>query len=186
MLNRLGLFVILSFSLLIYGSSDANGLSCLEISLQSSYDSSDVIFLGHVVSKEYVTLPEWGELNYQDSIVQFEVKETFKGFPGNFVTLTTHEWFWSTVFEEGKDYVVFAIYKSPTFLTDQLCTVSSSPDSIDLEQLRLLQMDAEKSNFGIWWNIKTLADVLIVGGIVIASVAVALFFFSKKKIKKIN
>jgi len=140
-------WLILLIAIFLFYTGNQNvghALSCEgPITTQSSYEDSDVVFLGEVISKKYV--PSSIE-DFQDSLVKFKVKESFKGISNETLTIQTSEYFWSAIFNEGNEYVVFA-YDSDGILGDQLCTLNSTPDEIDLEQLRKLSdkgSDAEE------------------------------------------
>ena len=128
-------FGLLCTTVLAFGSTInlADGLTCSGTTLQEDFDSADYVFSGHVISKEYIPSSEFGK--FQDSVVQFEVLESFKGISDKGITLTTKEWFWSHPFEEGKDYVVFAIKQKET-IKDLVCTRTGSVEYIDVNEIR--------------------------------------------------
>ena len=140
-------YLSLFFGSLILSSSSilnqVNALSCEDpITVERSFEDSKVVFLGEVISKKYYLQDE--EYGYEDSIVKFKLKESFKGFSNETITLETSEWFWDPTYEEGNDYVVFAIINpQQNVLRPQLCTISSIPEEKNLQQLRLLS-DKEK------------------------------------------
>ncbi len=135
-------YLSLFFGSLILSSSSilnqVNALSCEgPITVERSFEDSKVVFLGEVISKKYYLQDE--EYGYEDSIVKFKLKESFKGFSNETITLETSEWFWDPTYEEGNDYVVFAIINpQQNVLRPQLCTISSIPEEKNLQQLRLL------------------------------------------------
>ena len=140
-------YLSLFFGSLILSSSSilnqVNALSCEDpITVERSFEDSKVVFLGEVISKKYYLQDE--EYGYEDSIVKFKLKESFKGFSNETITLETSEWFWDPTYVEGNDYVVFAIINpQQNVLRPQLCTISSIPEEKNLQQLRLLS-DKEK------------------------------------------
>ena len=135
-------YLSLFFGSLILSSSSilnqVNALSCEgPITVERSFEDSKVVFLGEVISKKYYLQDE--EYGYEDSIVKFKLKESFKGFSNETITLETSEWFWDPTYEEGNDYVVFAIINpQQNVLSPQLCTISIIPEEKNLQQLRLL------------------------------------------------
>ncbi len=135
-------YLSLFFGSLILSSSSilnqVNALSCEgPITVERSFEDSKVVFLGEVISKKYYLQDE--EYGYEDSIVKFKLKESFKGFSNETITLETSEWFWDPTYEEGNDYVVFAIINpQQNVLRPQSCTISSIPEEKNLQQLRLL------------------------------------------------
>ena len=143
--KKITVFVILIFSLLNYGFDDANGLSCQKpINVLKSYDSSEMVFLGHAVSKEFGQVFEYevqGQIFPVDGeIVQFEIKEFFKGAPQDLVTVITYDSTWRTTFETGRDYIVYAEQRNSGMLEEEECTKTGSPYLIDIFQLKLLKL----------------------------------------------
>jgi len=96
---------------------DSFGLSCAEPNIAESFEESDVVFVGTVISKEY------REPSSEHSLVAeslFSIKEPFKGIFDDQVKVTSNENFWGINFTQGAQYLVFADY-SGAEIQSQLC-----------------------------------------------------------------
>jgi len=96
---------------------DAFGLSCAPLNVTQSFEESDVVFVGEVVSKEYLEPSDQLTL-IAESL--FSVKEPFKGIFQDHVKVSSDEKFWGINFTQGLEYLVFADY-SGSELQSQLC-----------------------------------------------------------------
>ena len=104
-------------------------LSCEPISFQESFEIMDVIFLGNVISKQY--LPSSQNVN-----VTFSVEEGFKNISEETVFIIVNdEEIWGPVFNKDMQYIVFAYYNDDEDLTIPFC---STPRSFDLSSKNLL------------------------------------------------
>ncbi len=137
----LGIFILFSSSIL----NQTNALSCEgPITVPSSFEDAEVVFFGEVISKKYYLVDE--EYGFEDSIVKFKLKESFKGFSNETMTVITAEYFFDPTYEEGNNYVVFAS-GSEEALRPVWCTISIIPEEKNLEQLRLLSIkDTSEQN----------------------------------------
>jgi len=102
------------FSVIDY---DAFALSCAPPNITESYEESDVVFVGEVVSKEYLEPSNEMEL-IAESL--FSIKEPFKGVNQDSVKVLSNEKFWGINFTQGEEYLVFADY-SGSEIQSQLC-----------------------------------------------------------------
>jgi len=96
---------------------DAYALSCAPPNVTESYEESDVVFVGEVVSKEYLEPSNEMEL-VAESL--FSIKEPFKGVNQDPVKVLSNEKFWGINFTQGEEYLVFADY-SGSEIQSQLC-----------------------------------------------------------------
>jgi len=96
---------------------DAFALSCAAPNIAESYEESDVVFVGEVVSKEYLESSHEREL-IAESL--FSIKEPFKGVNQDSVKVLSDEKFWGINFAQGAEYLVFADY-SGSEIQSQLC-----------------------------------------------------------------
>ena len=127
----LGIFILFGSGIL----NQTNALSCEgPITVPLSFEHSEVVFFGEVISKKYYLVDE--EYGFEDSIVKFKLKESFKGFSNETMTVITAEYFFDPTYEEGNNYVVFAS-DSEEALRPVWCTISIIPEEENLEQLRL-------------------------------------------------
>ena len=79
---------------------DAFGLSCAPPNVTESYEESDVVFVGEVVSKEYL------EPSNEHSLIAeslFSIKESFKGVNQDPVKVLSDEKFWGINFTQGEE-----------------------------------------------------------------------------------
>jgi len=113
----LSLFLVASIFLIPSNIEDSFGLSCAEPNIAEFFVESDVVFVGTVVSKEYI------DPSSQNSLVAvslFSVKESFKGVFDDRVKVTSDEYFWGINYIKGEDYLVFADYSGEE-IQSQLC-----------------------------------------------------------------
>ena len=104
------LFLILIFSGFVESSYS---LSCAVPNLGTVFDSSEYVFLGIVLDKNYLTLDS------HMPVVTFEIKESFKGNPTEQISITVDE-MWDYQFEDGFEYVVF-VYRDGFSLMTNPC-----------------------------------------------------------------
>ena len=111
---------------------DSFGLSCAAPKITESFEESDVVFVGKVVSKEYLE-PTNEHTLVAESL--FSVKESFKGIFQDDVTVSSDEKFWGIHFTVGEEYLVFADYTGPE-LQSQLCGPTNLAEFSDVELVR--------------------------------------------------
>jgi len=102
---RMSLIVIFGtiFLLIIMNlQPSAYGLSCNASTLGEDYDSSDIVFVGKVISKEY-----FSALSFE-AISTFEVDEVIKGSQQEQVLIYSNEGDWGKRYIEGHTYIIFA------------------------------------------------------------------------------
>jgi serpin B len=111
------LSIVASIFLIPPSFVDSFGLSCAAPNVTESFEESDVVFLGEVVSKEYLDPP-----NEQTLVAEslFSIKEPFKGVLEDQVKVSSNEKFWGINFIQGLEYLVFADY-SGSEIQSQLC-----------------------------------------------------------------
>ena len=93
------------------------GLSCAAPNVTQSFEESDVVFVGEVVSKEYL------EPSNEHSLIAeslFSIKEPFKGIFQDHVKVSSDEKFWGINYTLGLEYLVFADYLGSE-IQSQLC-----------------------------------------------------------------
>ncbi len=119
--NRIGIFVLICFGFSIFAvpltQNSAYGLSCAAPNVTQSFEESDVVFVGEVVSKEYLEPSD--ELTLIAESLFF-IKEPFKGVNQDSVKVLSNEKFWGINFTQGEEYLVFADY-SGSEIQSQLC-----------------------------------------------------------------
>ena len=106
--------IIGGFSMINY---DVYALSCAPPNVTESYEESDVVFVGEVVSKEYL------EPSNEHSLIAeslFFIKEPFKGIFQDHVKVSSDEKFWGINFTQGLEYLIFADYFGSE-IQSQLC-----------------------------------------------------------------
>ena len=129
--------ILISTILIMSLTNTAYGLSCAEQSLEEDFEQVQVIFLGKVISKEYVVpLFDRGDPSSQDSKTTFSVIESFKGIQDQTVTIYTSEYLWGMNFTKGSEYVVFAFYDKDKNLKEELCRPTKLVEYSDLDTLR--------------------------------------------------
>lgn len=111
------LFLVAGIFLNPFSFSDAFGLSCAAPNIAESFEESDVVFVGTVVSKEYLEPSDQRTL-IAESL--FSIKESLKGVTQDQVTVSSDEKFWGINFTIGSDYLVFADYYGEE-IQSQLC-----------------------------------------------------------------
>lgn len=106
-------FLIFVFSIL--GSvgffENSYSLSCAIPNLGDVYDSSDYVFHGMVLEKNYLTLDS------RMPVVTFQIQESFKGNAIEQISVTVNE-NWDYQFEDGFEYVVFVYRDGLSLMTD--------------------------------------------------------------------
>ena len=111
---------------------DAFGLSCAPPNVTESYEESDVVFVGEVVSKEYL------EPSNEHSLIAeslFSIKESFKGVNQDPVKVLSDEKFWGINFTQGEEYLVFADY-SGSEIQSQLCGPTNLIEFSNIDLIR--------------------------------------------------
>ena len=111
---------------------DAFGLSCAPPNVTESYEESDVVFVGEVVSKEYLEPPNEHSL-IAESL--FSIKESFKGVNQDPVKVLSDEKFWGINFTQGEEYLVFADY-SGSEIQSQLCGPTNLIEFSNIDLIR--------------------------------------------------
>jgi hypothetical protein len=96
---------------------DAFGLSCAAPNVTQSFKESDVVFVGKVISKEYLE-PSNEHTLIAESL--FSIKEPFKGIFQDQIKVSSDEKFWGINFTQGLEYLVFADYFESE-IQSQLC-----------------------------------------------------------------
>ncbi|AJM91998.1 hypothetical protein [Nitrosopumilus piranensis] len=105
-------FLILTFLVLIsFGFQESYSLSCVIPNLGDVYDSSDYVFHGKVLYKNYLTLDS------RMPVVTFQIQESFKGNAIEQISVTVNE-NWDYQFEDGFEYVVFVYREELSLMTD--------------------------------------------------------------------
>ncbi|WP_182126456.1 hypothetical protein [Nitrosopumilus sp. b2] len=105
-------FLILTFLVLIsFGFQESYSLSCVIPNLGDVYDSSDYVFHGMVLDKNYLTLDS------RMPVVTFQIQESFKGNAIEQISVTVNE-NWDYQFEDGFEYVVFVYREELSLMTD--------------------------------------------------------------------
>jgi len=111
---------------------DVFGLSCAPPNVTESYEESDVVFIGEVVSKEYLEPSNELEL-IAESL--FSIKEPFKGVNQDPVKVLSNEKFWGINFTQGEEYLVFADY-SGSEIQSQLCGPTNLIEFSNIDLIR--------------------------------------------------
>ena len=111
---------------------DAYALSCAPPNVTESYEESDVVFVGEVVSKEYLEPSNEMEL-VAESL--FSIKEPFKGVNQDPVKVLSNEKFWGINFTQGEEYLVFADY-SGSEIQSQLCGPTNLIEFSNIDLIR--------------------------------------------------
>ena len=129
------LILIVICSLIIPVSSQPIfGLSCAAPNIEESFEESDVVFSGKVLSKDY--------LNPQDestliAVSTFLIKESFKGVSQDTLTISSNERFWGINFEKDLEYLVFADIVDNR-IQSQLCGPTTLTQYSEIELVREL------------------------------------------------
>jgi len=105
-------------------------LSCAIPVLGDIFDSSDYVFHGKVLEKNYLT---W---NSQMPVVTFQILESFKGNVSEQISITVSE-MWDYQFEDGFEYVVF-VYREELSLQTDPCWPKFQAFPTTLEIIRQL------------------------------------------------
>ena len=131
---KIFLFLIIISGIFFVPSTvvDSFGLSCAEPNISESFEESDVVFVGTVISKEYQ------EPSSQNSFVAeslFSIQEGFKGVFEDQVKVTSDEQFWGINFAQGAQYLVFADY-SGAEIQSQLCGPTSLVEYSNVDLVR--------------------------------------------------
>ena len=111
---------------------DAYALSCAPPNVTESYEESDVVFVGEVVSKEYLEPSNEMEL-VAESL--FSIKEPFKGVNQDPVKVLSNEKFWGINFTQGEEYLVFADYFGSE-IQSQLCGPTNLIEFSNIDLIR--------------------------------------------------
>jgi len=111
---------------------DAYALSCAPPNVTESYEESDVVFVGEVVSKEYLEPSNEMEL-VAESL--FSIKEPFKGVNQDPVKVLSNEKFWGINFTQGEEYLVFADYFESE-IQSQLCGPTNLIEFSNIDLIR--------------------------------------------------
>jgi len=126
------LLLVVGIFLIPSSFADAFGLSCAQPNLVESFEESDVVFVGTVVSKEYLDSSDERKL-VAESL--FSVKEPLKGFTENQVTVLSDEKFWGINFTLGSEYLVFADYFGED-IQSQLCGPTNLVEFSNIDLVR--------------------------------------------------
>ncbi|KAF6245194.1 hypothetical protein C6989_04490 [Nitrosopumilus sp. b2] len=97
--------------LISFGFQESYSLSCVIPNLGDVYDSSDYVFHGMVLDKNYLTLDS------RMPVVTFQIQESFKGNAIEQISVTVNE-NWDYQFEDGFEYVVFVYREELSLMTD--------------------------------------------------------------------
>jgi serpin B len=124
--------IILSIFLIPFSYSDAFGLSCAPPNTIQSFEDSDVVFSGKVVSKQYLD-PSDEHTLIAESL--FSIKESFKGISQDQLIISSNEKFWGINFTQGLEYLVFANY-SGSELQSPLCGPTNLIEFSNIELVR--------------------------------------------------
>ena len=111
---------------------DAFGLSCAPPNVTESFEESDVVFVGEVVSKEYLEPSNEMEL-VAESL--FSIKEPFKAVNQDPVKVLSNEKFWGINFTQGEEYLVFADYFGSE-IQSQLCGPTNLIEFSNIDLIR--------------------------------------------------
>ena len=134
--NRIGIFVLIFFGFSIFAvpltQNSAYGLSCAAPNVTQSFEESDVVFVGEVVSKEYLEPSD--ELTLIAESLFF-IKEPFKGVNQDSVKVLSNEKFWGINFTQGEEYLVFADY-SGSEIQSQLCGPTNLIEFSNIDLIR--------------------------------------------------
>jgi len=134
--NRIGIFVLIFFGFSIFAvpltQNSAYGLSCAPPNVTQSFEESDVVFVGEVVSKEYLEPSD--ELTLIAESLFF-IKEPFKGVNQDSVKVLSNEKFWGINFTQGEEYLVFADY-SGSEIQSQLCGPTNLIEFSNIDLIR--------------------------------------------------
>ncbi len=132
----IGIFVLIFFGFSIFAvpltQNSAYGLSCAAPNVTQSFEESDVVFVGEVVSKEYLEPSD--ELTLIAESLFF-IKEPFKGVFQDHVKVSSDEKFWGINFTQGLEYLVFADY-SGSEIQSQLCGPTNLMKFSNIELIR--------------------------------------------------
>jgi len=134
--NRIGIFVLIFFGFSIFAvpltQNSAYGLSCADPNVTQSFEESNVVFVGEVVSKEYLEPSD--ELTLIAESLFF-IKEPFKGVNQDSVKVLSNEKFWGINFTQGEEYLVFADY-SGSEIQSQLCGPTNLIEFSNIDLIR--------------------------------------------------
>jgi len=132
----IGIFVLIFFGFSIFAvpltQNSAYGLSCAAPNVTQSFEESDVVFVGEVVSKEYLEPSD--ELTLIAESLFF-IKEPFKGVNQDSVKVLSNEKFWGINFTQGEEYLVFADY-SGSEIQSQLCGPTNLIEFSNIDLIR--------------------------------------------------
>ena len=132
----IGIFVLIFFGFSVFAvplaQNSAYGLSCAAPNVAQSFEESDVVFVGEVVSKEYLEPSD--ELTLIAESLFF-IKEPFKGVNQDSVKVLSNEKFWGINFTQGEEYLVFADY-SGSEIQSQLCGPTNLIEFSNIDLIR--------------------------------------------------
>ena len=132
----IGIFVLIFFGFSIFAvpltQNSAYGLSCAAPNVTQSFEESDVVFVGEVVSKEYLEPSDEISLIAES---MFFIKEPFKGVFQDHVKVSSNEKFWGINFTQGEEYLVFADY-SGSEIQSQLCGPTNLIEFSNIDLIR--------------------------------------------------
>ena len=115
-----------------FSVEDAFGLSCAPPNITQSFEESDVVFVGEVISKEYLE-PSNEQTLIAESL--FYIKEPFKGVTQDNLKVSSDERFWGINFIEGQEYLVFADF-SGSEIQSQLCGPTNLTEFSNVDLIR--------------------------------------------------